>query len=308
MRARTIKPSIMTNEDLAELGPLATLLYERLWMIADRAGRFENRPKRIKAMCFPLWDDVCGKDVENLMISLWKSGFLVLYSIEGVAYGQIQNWEKHQNVHPREASSTIPPPPGEKITQSVRDLRNSNEDQIVSEPCKGTAEAMPYNVPGNALQLASRAFPSFPSLREVVVKEEVVSTIAACAENEDPPASPLPPSAKKRTPPKRKEAGKAKAVTAPGERPPAANGAVDFWPHSGDDIDWLRSLLIEIGKEARLAPPDDVILRRVLDAGGGAGAGDIYRVLRRAWQRGKFRSMHSYGLIPQVTGTHFRAA
>ena len=47
-RSRNIKPSIMANEELAELEPLSRLLFIYLWMLADKAGRLEDRPKRIK--------------------------------------------------------------------------------------------------------------------------------------------------------------------------------------------------------------------------------------------------------------------
>ena len=48
-RSRNIKPSIMANEELAELEPLSRLLFIYLWMLADKAGRLEDRPKRIAA-------------------------------------------------------------------------------------------------------------------------------------------------------------------------------------------------------------------------------------------------------------------
>ena len=47
-RARNLKPSFFTNDKLAELHPLGRLLFAGLWTIADREGRLEDRPKRIK--------------------------------------------------------------------------------------------------------------------------------------------------------------------------------------------------------------------------------------------------------------------
>jgi hypothetical protein len=43
MRARSIKPGICDNEILGTADPLYTLLFERLWMMADREGRLEDR-------------------------------------------------------------------------------------------------------------------------------------------------------------------------------------------------------------------------------------------------------------------------
>ena len=53
MRMRTIKPGIMSNEVLCDLGPYAYILFTDLWMLADREGRLEYRPKRIKALAMP---------------------------------------------------------------------------------------------------------------------------------------------------------------------------------------------------------------------------------------------------------------
>jgi hypothetical protein len=43
------------------------------WMLADREGRLEDRPARIKAEAFPYWPVV---DVENLLKSLTQTGFI----------------------------------------------------------------------------------------------------------------------------------------------------------------------------------------------------------------------------------------
>ncbi len=56
-RARIIKPTFFQNEDVAELPVVDRLLFIGLWMLADREGRLEDRPKRIKAQLFP-YDDL----------------------------------------------------------------------------------------------------------------------------------------------------------------------------------------------------------------------------------------------------------
>ncbi|MDI9733891.1 hypothetical protein QM259_16735 [Acinetobacter baumannii] len=47
-RSRNIKPSFFMNEDIIELPFEARLLFIGLWILADREGRLENRPKKIK--------------------------------------------------------------------------------------------------------------------------------------------------------------------------------------------------------------------------------------------------------------------
>lgn len=103
MRARNIKPGVCKNDDLAEKSPHARLLFIYLWMYADREGRFENKPKRIKAECFPYEHELV---VEKLLEEL--SPFLEKYSNGSKEYFQIVNFSKHQNPHKNEKASDIP--------------------------------------------------------------------------------------------------------------------------------------------------------------------------------------------------------
>ena len=107
MRARMIKPSFFLNEDLATLPYEARLLFIGLWCVADREGRLEDRPRRLKAELFP-YDDI---DLDPLLGKLAELGFIVRYEAQGKRYIQINNFTKHQRLHPNEAPSEIPPPP-----------------------------------------------------------------------------------------------------------------------------------------------------------------------------------------------------
>ena len=104
-RARNIKPAIMDNEELAELEPLTRLLFIYLWMLADKEGRLEDRPKRIGAQALP-YDRTA--DVGAMLDDLQSAGFIVRYSVEGSNYIQILAFARHQNPHVREADSEIP--------------------------------------------------------------------------------------------------------------------------------------------------------------------------------------------------------
>lgn len=106
-RSRNIKPGFFLNDKLAECDPLARLLFAGLWCIADREGRLEDRPKRIKAEILPY--DNC--DVDALLNQLAKYGFIIRYEVDDNRYIQIINFLKHQNPHIKEAPSIIPPPP-----------------------------------------------------------------------------------------------------------------------------------------------------------------------------------------------------
>ncbi len=117
MRARSIKPGICDNEVLGTADPFCTLLFERLWMMADRAGRLEDRPLRIKAQAFPYRD---GLDVDPLLIWLSEHGFIERYIVAGKGYIQVSAFGKHQSPHIKEAPSTIPAPdsPGASTRQA----------------------------------------------------------------------------------------------------------------------------------------------------------------------------------------------
>lgn len=106
-RARNIKPGFFLNDTLAGCEPLARLLFAGLWTIADREGRLEDRPKRIKAEILP-YDDC---DPESLLQQLHDARFIVRYEADGERYIQVATWTKHQDPHYKERPSIIPAPP-----------------------------------------------------------------------------------------------------------------------------------------------------------------------------------------------------
>lgn len=106
-RVRNLDPGFFTNEELVELPFEYRLLFAGLWTIADREGRLEDRPKRIRMALFPC-DDV---DVDAGLQRLHAAGLVVRYAVDGIAYLAIPKFLQHQKPHPRETASVIPPPP-----------------------------------------------------------------------------------------------------------------------------------------------------------------------------------------------------
>lgn len=103
-RSRNIKPGFFTNDSLAELPALTRLFFVGLWTLADRDGRIEDRPRKLKAECMP-YDDM---DADAALSELQSKGFVQRYEADGVRCMQIVNWCKHQNPHMKEAESTLP--------------------------------------------------------------------------------------------------------------------------------------------------------------------------------------------------------
>lgn len=105
-RARNIKPAFFMNEVLVGLPFEYRLLFIGLWTLADREGRLEDRPVRIKMELFPA-DNV---DTDAGLQALNDAGFILRYEADGARYIQVLTWRKHQNPHVKEAESTIPAP------------------------------------------------------------------------------------------------------------------------------------------------------------------------------------------------------
>lgn len=103
-RLRTIKPGFFENEVLCSLSPHHRLAFAGLWCWADRAGRLEDRPVRLRANIFP-YEQV---DMDALLSDLTKTGFLRRYEADGQRYIQIRTFEKHQHPHRDEKKSIIP--------------------------------------------------------------------------------------------------------------------------------------------------------------------------------------------------------
>ena len=125
-RARNIKPGFFANEELAEIEPIGRLLFIGLWTLADRDGRLEDRPKRIKGELFPY--DNC--DINALLDDLQKYGFILRYEVDGGKYIQIVNFSKHQNPHPKEPSKDFPVPEGYKQVASREKKLQASGKQV----------------------------------------------------------------------------------------------------------------------------------------------------------------------------------
>lgn len=155
-RSRQIKPDFFLNESLAAVPPQGRLLFIGLWLIADREGRLEDRPARIKAQLFP-YEDV---DVDGLLQTLNRN-FIARYEVEGVRLIEITHFKKHQHIHPDEKRSLFPRFPGFSGTEP--DLPGlSSEDRKSPEipgdykksrgimPCSSSSSSSPSSSPSSS--------------------------------------------------------------------------------------------------------------------------------------------------------------
>lgn len=129
-RIRTIKNDFFTDDKIGELSKGARLLFIGLLTIADREGRLEDRPKRIKVQAMPYDDD----DTDSLLQELGEAKFILRYEANSEKYIQIVNFVKHQRPHPKEPESVIPP--------SETGKNNGKKRKETTEPLKETANCV----------------------------------------------------------------------------------------------------------------------------------------------------------------------
>lgn len=132
-RKRDIKYSFFENEELGADGadPLYSLLFVGLWCLADREGRLEDRPLKIKGKLFP-YRTINNPDA--MLQWLADHGFIERYEVDGKRYIQVLNFAVHQNPHPNEAASIIP--------KNVKTL-SKNEKSRVTREMQHRAHALP---------------------------------------------------------------------------------------------------------------------------------------------------------------------
>lgn len=145
-RARNIKPGFYTNEDLAECSVWARYIFPGLWMMADREGRLEYRPKKIKGELLR-FDE---QSAEPLLAELERWGFIEIYEVDSRAYIQILTFHKHQNPHHREAESDIPPPGSPGLIPHAKQSKPGDINRLDDGEAQGETGASPGIEPEDA--------------------------------------------------------------------------------------------------------------------------------------------------------------
>lgn len=109
-RIRTVKPTLFRHVEMfdaeRETGLPLRLAFIGLFTAADREGRFKWSPRDLKLDCLP-YDDV---DFSRVLDALSTRGWVVKYTVDGVDYGYIPTWKKHQVINNRETASVLPKP------------------------------------------------------------------------------------------------------------------------------------------------------------------------------------------------------
>ena len=84
-RMRFVKYEFFLDDAIAQQSHTARLLFIGLWTLADRAGRLEDKPAKIKAQLFP-YEQI---EVDHLLKEL-SCGFIIRYERDGKKFIQIK--------------------------------------------------------------------------------------------------------------------------------------------------------------------------------------------------------------------------
>lgn len=147
MRARQLKPGFFKNEDLAECSPWARLVFAGLWTMADRSGRLEDRPKRIKAELLPFDDEPIGPLLEEL--ERW--GFIRRYTVDGLKLLWIPKFGAHQNPHKAEKPSDFPAHPDDHSGSASDKAQEEHGASTVQAQCKDGSRRASSPIPSSPI-------------------------------------------------------------------------------------------------------------------------------------------------------------
>lgn len=132
-RIRTVKPELLTHEQLFELEKLTgypiRIAFVGLFTCCDREGRFKWKPRELKLSCLP-FDEI---DFSHVLDALMTAGFIQKHLVDGSFYGLIPSWKKHQHINNRESESDLP---------------NLDETTLVSITCKPVDDASTTRLEG----------------------------------------------------------------------------------------------------------------------------------------------------------------
>lgn len=141
-RIRSVKPELFTSVQVGRVSHSARFFFVGLFTQADKLGRIEWQPERLRALLFPY--DVPVVDVEALAAELVSAKLVRFYDAGDAWVLEIPKFVLHQRPHPKEAESRLPAPPtGETFERVPWPVRATHEMPVsvrmTTEPANYTA-------------------------------------------------------------------------------------------------------------------------------------------------------------------------
>lgn len=194
-RIRSIKPEVRISEKVNSWPIECRYFWVLLWGYCDDYGIGRDNPRLIVADSFPLDDTITAKKVSGWMDTIWNSGVIERYTVDGNSYFQVTSWDEHQKIsHP--AKQFLP-----DISQASAILRRVTEsDQSFTEafekasPKQGAVSReqgavsseqvmAPMEPKPNLTDLFASAYASWPKR---VKEEDARSRFMAACQKQDP--------------------------------------------------------------------------------------------------------------------------
>lgn len=143
-RKRMIDPEFWSDEEIGQWSHSARLFYIGLWNFADDEGRFKAHPQLLKSQIFPYDLKINVEDLKKEINSKVQ-----WYEVEGLQYGYLRNFNKHQRIDkPQESKLPIPPPfqdhsenvlgtvPPKRREENIREVKRREEKEQVTHSLK----------------------------------------------------------------------------------------------------------------------------------------------------------------------------
>jgi hypothetical protein len=157
------------DERIAKLSIPAELLFVRLISMADDEGRFRAAVNGIIGFAFPDREDVTQAKVKRWLREIEAQELIVVYEHDGVRYGVVRNFGRHQSIQ-KATWSRLPAPPDAEIVaanvpEALRDDPNSSPTNTreIREPVQDRSD--PPHTDAHASASAQLPAPSSSSTR-----------------------------------------------------------------------------------------------------------------------------------------------
>lgn len=148
-RTRMLHPEFFVDDFLVTIPPLARLLFAGLWCYADREGRLEDKPFKLKLEILP--NDDCNINELLDILADPNEGVIKRYQVNGNKYIQIKQFTKYQHIHFREQYSEIPDEngvlPEGKEKKPGASPRQAPDKPQTSPPASASASASEIPLP-----------------------------------------------------------------------------------------------------------------------------------------------------------------
>lgn len=109
-RKRMISPEIWESQNFSALSDVSKIVFISLFSHADDEGRGKADPTFVKNTTFPYDEGRRVADIKIALSEIARSMSVQFYSVNGIEYYVMTNWERWQKVE-KPSKSKLPPPP-----------------------------------------------------------------------------------------------------------------------------------------------------------------------------------------------------